>query len=600
MQQATFMDMKIDAIVVGERVRRDLGDLSGLKQSILQNGIVCPIAVTPGNELIYGERRLRSAEELGLESVPVVVLRTPSDDAAYRDMELAENTHRKPFTISERIRIVDQMEPQFTAIKDRLRIGRLKGDANAIQAAQTELGQLMGRQVDNVPKLRSILAEIAELGERAAQRAREIVHAFDKLKTEELRGIVAYMDATGDVHGAFEKYLETLPVPVVVKKSTPFYESEGETGADGSFYESAPPAPPTPPVASAGKRFEDVLDDAAAHPAKPNTPAKKDRKPSEPIAPAATSAPTTPHEPNPTPAATTRKERGKDREVRPEGERLDIGKLESLYGQWVKTTLKRLHEDDRERAAEILSRGFQQMPVASDEIYDAASAVQKVAAIIDSIEPDFRNEMLCEVAQIIMDHGATIDSRLHANDAEALQQVVSQLEAGVKQLRKRETWAGCAPDVRQFIRKGRRLLLQFEKHAAVGSEPDRSLFEGDNALPPHLDNEEFLAVFAEWWDDRRKRKLSITDSVRKKQLKLLGFGDAEQATAIVLKAIENQWKGIPDDIWSASWNGRDPAHAPDSVLQKIQASRPKGSAYKRGEDMRRSASDDRSTFRDDE
>lgn len=594
MEHVAFKEIEIDDIVVGDRVRKDLGDLSGLKESIVQNGIVCPIAVTPELELIYGERRLRSAELLGWKHVPVVILRTPSDDAAYRDMELAENTHRKPFTISERIRIVDQIEPQVTAIKDRVRIARLKGDASGIQAAQAELGQLMGRKVDSVPKLRSILAEIAELGERAAQKAREIVHAFDKVKSEELRAIVAHMDATGDVHEAFTRYLDTLPVPVVVKKSTPFYETEAETSPDGSFYESAPQE------ASAGQRFEDVLDDAAAPPAKPSTPAKKERKPSEPAVPAAKGAAKTAPEPEPAPAVATRKARGKDREVRPEEERLDVSKLESMYAQWVKSTLKRLHEDDRERAAEILSRGFQQTTVPSDEIYDAASAVQKIAAIIDSIEPDFRNDMLGEVAQIIMDHGATIDSRLHANDAEALQQVVSQLEAGVKQLRKRETWAGCAPDVRQFIRKGRRLLLQFEKHAAVGSEPDRSLFEGDNALPSHLDNEEFLAVFAEWWEDRRKRKLSITDSVRKKQLKLLGLGDAEQATAIVLKAIENQWKGIPDDIWSTSWDGRDPAHAPEAVLQKIQASRPKGGTYKRGEDMRRSASDDRSTFRDDE
>ncbi len=66
--------------------------------------------MTPMMELIYGERRLRAAEQLEMEFVPVVILESAADHDSYRDMELAENTHRKPFTISERIRIVDQME----------------------------------------------------------------------------------------------------------------------------------------------------------------------------------------------------------------------------------------------------------------------------------------------------------------------------------------------------------------------------------------------------------------------------------------------------------------------------------------------------------
>ncbi len=186
-----------------------------------------------------------------------------------------------------------------------------------------------------------------------------------------------------------------------------------------------------------------------------------------------------------------------------------------------------------------------------------------------------------EVGQIIIDHGATIDTKLNDNDSEALLQVMSQLELGIKQLRKRESWSGCAADVRQFIRKGRRLVLQFEKHAAVGGEPDRSLFEGDSSLPAHLDNDEFLSVFAEWWDDRKKRKMSVTDSVRKKQLKLLGYGDSAQACAIVLKGLENQWKGIPDDIWSTLWEGREPAHAPMLFFRRFGRHVPRGARIRK-------------------
>lgn len=597
MQQTGLKHVAIGEITVGERMRKDLGDLSGLKHSISQTGIVCPIAVTPEMELIYGERRLRAAEQLEMEFVPVVVLESPADHDSYRDMELAENTHRKPFTISERIRIVDQMEPKLTAIKDKVRVARLKGDVAAVDSLQTELGLLLGRKVDDVPKLRSIIAELSELGERAAAKAREIVHALDKTKSTELQTIVAEMDRTGDVHKAFEEYLGTLPAAFTTK-ATPFYENEASAASE-SFYENEVGSEPKGP--SAGKQFEDVLEDAAAPPKQtsPKSPASKTaKKAGKDAAGESEQKAETPAKPPKN--AGTRKARGEDRKVKPEGERLEPEKLRSMYSSWVTATLKKIHPDDQERAAEILGGGMQPAHVHVDEIYDAATAVERIATIIDGIEPDFREDLLKEVGQIIIDHGATIDTQLKENDSDALQQVMSQLEGGIKQLRKRESWSGCADDVRQFVRKARRLVLQFEKHAAVGSAPDRSLFEGDQALPEHLDNEEFRSVFAEWWDDRRKRKMSVTDSVRKKQLKLLGLGDSDQACAIVLKGLENQWKGIPDDIWSDLWDGREPAHAPDAVLQKIRASRPKGGAYKKGEDGRRSASNDRSTFRDDE
>jgi len=100
----------------------------------------------------------------------------------------------------------------------------------------------------------------------------------------------------------------------------------------------------------------------------------------------------------------------------------------------------------------------------------------------------------------------------------------------------------------------RKQVKDFENHCAVGSEEQPALIE--QAFPEKLDTPEFRAAWNEWWDHRKKAKKSITDGVRNRQLNILGKGDADQATAIVSKATEAGWKGIPDEIWNTEWCGR--------------------------------------------
>src|SRR3546814_4898376 len=62
---STAIVLDVDSILVADRYRKDLGDLSDLKQSIVYIGILNPITVTEyygGYKLLAGERRLRSEE----------------------------------------------------------------------------------------------------------------------------------------------------------------------------------------------------------------------------------------------------------------------------------------------------------------------------------------------------------------------------------------------------------------------------------------------------------------------------------------------------------------------------------------------------------
>ena len=112
-------------------------------------------------------------------------------------------------------------------------------------------------------------------------------------------------------------------------------------------------------------------------------------------------------------------------------------------------------------------------------------------------------------------------------------------------------------------------------------EPERTPCDSD--IPEHLQTEEFVTAWNSWIAYRKRKRLSVTDSVKRRQLKLLSLGDAEQAAAIVSKAEENSWQGIPDGIWipsrnSGLWCDRIPARASSELRAKIIAAVPKQDA----------------------
>ena len=95
---ATISKRLISEIQIGERHRRDLGDIPALARSIATVGLLHPIVVTTDGQLIAGRRRLAALELLGRDEAPVRVIdighNTPSDIARG---ELAENEARKDF-----------------------------------------------------------------------------------------------------------------------------------------------------------------------------------------------------------------------------------------------------------------------------------------------------------------------------------------------------------------------------------------------------------------------------------------------------------------------------------------------------------------------
>lgn len=96
------MKVDISQIKVGDRHRKEMGDLEPLADSITALGLLQPIGIAPDNTLIFGERRLRACRDfLGLVEIEVRVIDMPSIVVG----ENAENEVRKDFTPSERVAI---------------------------------------------------------------------------------------------------------------------------------------------------------------------------------------------------------------------------------------------------------------------------------------------------------------------------------------------------------------------------------------------------------------------------------------------------------------------------------------------------------------
>jgi ParB family chromosome partitioning protein len=68
-------EVRLDDIKVGERSRKDMGDIKALAESIKEVGLLHPIVISPEKTLIAGQRRLEAVKLLGWQEVPARVVR---------------------------------------------------------------------------------------------------------------------------------------------------------------------------------------------------------------------------------------------------------------------------------------------------------------------------------------------------------------------------------------------------------------------------------------------------------------------------------------------------------------------------------------------
>ena len=103
------MRMQVHDIIIRNRIRKNLGDISALMESMRKYGLLNPIMINTENELIAGHRRLESARRLGWDTIEVMVLEKEGE-LEKLELEIEENVQRKNLTPEELADAYDRME----------------------------------------------------------------------------------------------------------------------------------------------------------------------------------------------------------------------------------------------------------------------------------------------------------------------------------------------------------------------------------------------------------------------------------------------------------------------------------------------------------
>ena len=94
------MQIPIKDIIVKKRIRKEMGDIEALAESLKRYGQISPIVVSAKNVLIAGGRRLEAAKYLGWRTINAVISES-SSELARLELEIEENMQRRDFNMEE-------------------------------------------------------------------------------------------------------------------------------------------------------------------------------------------------------------------------------------------------------------------------------------------------------------------------------------------------------------------------------------------------------------------------------------------------------------------------------------------------------------------
>ena len=104
------LDRTVESIIVGNRHRTDLGDLTALAESIARDGLLQPLTVTIDGVLVCGARRLAAIKLLGWRTVSVWVRSGVSGRLGHLLAEQDDNMLHKDLTPSEKTALYRELK----------------------------------------------------------------------------------------------------------------------------------------------------------------------------------------------------------------------------------------------------------------------------------------------------------------------------------------------------------------------------------------------------------------------------------------------------------------------------------------------------------
>lgn len=191
-------DLNIAQVNVGDRVRKDFGDIDELCNSIKAVGLIQPIVLTHDLCLIAGERRLRALKRIGVTTLVHAshfIWNEEQDELRLKAMEIEENVKRKELSWQEAVTAKKRLLEIMQTIHGTVTSGRpsrsetlgvsssgfginklaaLLGESNAQTSKDIELANL----IEAVPMLAR--AETKEAARRSASLAVAVAGALQQ------------------------------------------------------------------------------------------------------------------------------------------------------------------------------------------------------------------------------------------------------------------------------------------------------------------------------------------------------------------------------------------------------------------------------------
>lgn len=222
-----MISIEISKIDVGQRFRKDLGDVEGLARSIEAEGLLQPIGITRENRLVFGGRRLAACYTvLGWTHIEARFVDVSSIIAG----EYAENEVRKDFTPSERVAIAEAVRLQLgdrrgpnqysatnedvqkiahprTSVRTREVAAERAGFGNAetLRQASTVVNLGAPALIEKMDSGEIAIAPAAQIAKQTPERQEKIIALPDAERREELQRIKAEQQRVREQGARFEQ-----------------------------------------------------------------------------------------------------------------------------------------------------------------------------------------------------------------------------------------------------------------------------------------------------------------------------------------------------------------------------------------------------------
>ena len=194
-------EILIDKIKVGQRFRKDLGDIDALVTSIVNLGLLQPVVLDSNYRLIAGFRRLEAVKRLGQICIPCRIV--PDLDNAIKALhaERDENECREALRPPEWKALGEALEATERCKATERKAGAIKNRDEKGRAVSTEA---KFASVDETGKTTNKVAAAIGVSGETYRKARTVTAAAEA-DPEQYGDLAERMDETGKVDGAYKE-----------------------------------------------------------------------------------------------------------------------------------------------------------------------------------------------------------------------------------------------------------------------------------------------------------------------------------------------------------------------------------------------------------